>query len=75
MLRSYKVRSAGSSKMPLWGDNPPTIFLLEIYQLNRFEDFALESAVLREHFPDISSRAAVELRKKPNIIVKNWSRR
>ena len=48
---------------------------LEIYQLNRFEDFALESAVLREHFPDISSRAAVESRKKSNIIVKYGSRR
>ena len=25
MLRSYKVRSAGSSKMPLWGDKQPVV--------------------------------------------------
>ena len=37
--------------------------------------FCLESAVLREHFPDISSRSAAESRKKSNIIVKYWSRR
>ena len=49
--------------------------ILEIYRLNRFEDLGLKSTVLRSHFTALSKRDPTDSCKKPNIIVKFWSRR